>query len=61
MPTALSTSQKFFFSSVLVHCLMDVVILVLPIFPVCQMHLSWAKSSASSAYSRLELCKSLGG
>lgn len=35
--------SDFFFGSVLVHCLMDVMILVLPIFPVSQMHLSRSK------------------
>ncbi|KAL6849119.1 hypothetical protein ACO1O0_008649 [Amphichorda felina] len=35
--------SHFFFFSVLVHCVMDLVILALPLFPVTKMRLSWSK------------------
>lgn len=34
--------SKFFFGSILVHCLMDITILILPMIPVLKMHLSLA-------------------
>ncbi|CAH0057318.1 unnamed protein product [Clonostachys solani] len=33
--------SQFLFGTVLTHCLMDITILVLPVFPVVKMHLSW--------------------
>jgi hypothetical protein len=33
--------KTFFLSTILTHCLLDVIILVLPVIPVFQMHLSW--------------------
>ena len=33
----------FFFSSVLVHCILDIIILVLPTFPIFKMHLTRSK------------------
>ncbi|KAL2202612.1 hypothetical protein CC79DRAFT_1337298 [Sarocladium strictum] len=35
--------SMFFFSSVLVHCILDIVILVLPVFPIFKMHLTRSK------------------
>ena len=35
--------SRFFFSSVLVHCVMDVIILALPLFPIARMRLSRSK------------------
>ncbi|CAH0040322.1 unnamed protein product [Clonostachys rhizophaga] len=33
--------SQFLFGTVLTHCLMDITILILPVFPVVKMHLSW--------------------
>lgn len=35
--------SMFFFSSVLVHCILDLIILILPMFPIFNMHLTRSK------------------
>ncbi|KAF2010741.1 hypothetical protein BU24DRAFT_426952 [Aaosphaeria arxii CBS 175.79] len=38
--------SNFFFSTVLCHCILDILILLLPVFPVAKMHLSLSKKLA---------------
>lgn len=38
--------STFFFCTILIHCLMDCIILVLPVIEVAKMHLPWSKKLA---------------
>lgn len=38
--------SAFFFGTIICHCVMDIIILLLPVFPVAKMHLSLGKKLA---------------
>ncbi|KAI8654098.1 hypothetical protein NCS56_01366400 [Fusarium sp. Ph1] len=42
----LVNASSFFFCTILIHCLMDCIILILPVIEVAKMHLPWSKKLA---------------